>query len=67
MKAIVLGILIAGGIALASSFILAENQRPAFDRFATSSVRVGVPGDNLVGPEWATPEGEEATENGSES
>ena len=53
MKSILLGIVIAIGIGFAASFILAENQRTAYDTFSTSSVRVGIPGANLVGPEWA--------------
>lgn len=53
MKAILLGLVLAIGLGFGASFILAESQRSAYDAFATSSVRVGVPGENLVGPEWA--------------
>ncbi|NDV85346.1 hypothetical protein GTW51_01380 [Aurantimonas aggregata] len=53
MKAILSGILIAGIIAVVASFALSEAQRPAYERYSTTSVRVGEPGNNLVGADWS--------------
>lgn len=60
MKAILAGILVTVAIAIVASFAMSEAQMPAFDRFATSGVRVGDPGDNLVGPAWDRWKGDEA-------
>lgn len=53
MKAILSGILIAGIVAVVASFALSEAQRPAYERYSTTSVRVGEPGNNLVGADWS--------------
>lgn len=59
MGMIVTGVVVAVAIAIgASYFMRAEgDDRPAWQVYSTSSVRVGDPGDNLVGPGW-TGEGE---------
>ncbi|HEX2019945.1 MAG TPA: hypothetical protein VGO17_13475 [Aurantimonas sp.] len=56
MKAILSGIVVALVVAVIASFALSEVQRPAYERYSTSSVRVGEPGDNLVGQDWHQPE-----------
>lgn len=53
MKAIVSGILIALVVAVVASFALSEAQRTSYDRYSTTSVRVGEPGNNLVGADWS--------------
>lgn len=53
MKAIISGIVIAGIVAVVASFALSEAQRPSYERYSTSSVRVGDPGHNLVGADWS--------------
>lgn len=52
MKIIVSSILAAGILSVAAAFLLGEVQEPAYEAFATSSTRVGNPGDNLVGRNW---------------
>lgn len=53
MKAIISGIVISLVIAVVASFALSEAQRPAYERYSTSSVRIGNPGHNLVG-NWSS-------------
>lgn len=59
MGMIVTGVVAAIAIAIgASYFVRAQgDDRPAWQVYSTSSVRVGDPGENLVGPGW-TGEGE---------
>jgi hypothetical protein len=33
--------------------VLGTQQRTAYESFATEGVRVGDPGQNLVGPDWS--------------
>jgi hypothetical protein len=53
LKIIATSILAAGILSFAAAFFLGEAQRPAYEAFATSSTRVGTPGDNLVGRTWS--------------
>ncbi|TNC11965.1 hypothetical protein FF100_17115 [Methylobacterium terricola] len=52
MKAFLVAVAAALVLATAASFLLAENQRFAYQAFATSGARVSDPGNNLVGPRW---------------
>lgn len=52
MKAFLVAVAAALVLASAASFLLAENQRFAYQAFATSGARVSDPGTNLVGPRW---------------
>ena len=52
MKAFLVAVAAAVVLATAASFLLAENQRLAYQAFATSGARVSDPGTNLVGPRW---------------
>lgn len=52
MRAIFSGIVLAVAVAVIAGFVLAEVQKPSFEVYATSSTRVGDPGDNLVGSNW---------------
>ncbi|MBC6716261.1 hypothetical protein H9Q09_08610 [Aurantimonas sp. DM33-3] len=51
MKAILIGIAIAAVIGVVAGLVLPMAQVPAFQAYATDSVRVGNPGENLIGPE----------------
>ena len=53
MKVIFASVLIAVVIGVAAAFVLNTAQRPAYEVYSTSSVRVGEPGHNLVGPNWS--------------
>ena len=53
MKIIVSSIIASVVLSVAAAFFLGEAQRPAYEAFATSSTRVGKPGDNLVGRSWS--------------
>jgi hypothetical protein len=53
MKAILSGIALALAIAVIAGFVLAEAQKPSFEAYSTPSVRLGDPGDNLVGRNWS--------------
>ena len=53
MKVILASVLIAIAIGVAAAFILNTTQRPAYQVYATQSVRVGDPGHNLVGENWS--------------
>lgn len=52
MKIVLAGIATAILIGIAVGLIFPSAREPAYQAFATSSVRVGEPGANLVGPEW---------------
>jgi hypothetical protein len=52
MRAIFSGIALALAIAVIAGFVLAEVQKPSFEAYTTPSVRIGDPGENLVGPNW---------------
>ncbi|WP_187144392.1 hypothetical protein [Microvirga massiliensis] len=49
MRIMILSILTAIVLALAAASVLSSMQQPAYEAYATSSVRIGDPGDNLVG------------------
>jgi hypothetical protein len=53
MKVIVISIVIAALVAACAGLILSLVQEPAYEAFTVPHVRVGNPGDNLVGPEWS--------------
>ena len=53
MKVIFASVLIALVIGVAAAFVLNTAQRPAYEVYSTSSVRVGEPGHNLVGQNWS--------------
>jgi hypothetical protein len=53
MKVILLSIAVALVLGYAAFFVLSDEQRPAYEAFSTSSVRVGEPSHNLVGPDWS--------------
>ncbi len=52
MKVIVGAILVAIVLGVAAALVLNTTQRPAYEVYSTSSVRVGEPGHNLVGENW---------------
>ena len=65
LKLYIIGVVAAGALALAvttlvipidprigAGFALDAEQKPSWRVFSTSSVRVGDPGGNLVGPGW---------------
>lgn len=52
MRAILSGIALALAMAVIAGFVLGEVQKPSFEAYSTPSVRVGDPGDNLVGQNW---------------
>ncbi|MBX9932576.1 MAG: hypothetical protein K2Y56_13705 [Methylobacterium sp.] len=52
MKVFVMSVAAAVALAVAASFLLNENQKFAYEAFATSGARVSEPGTNLVGPKW---------------
>ncbi len=49
VRIMILSILTAIVLALAAASVLSSMQQPAYEAYATSSVRIGDPGDNLVG------------------
>lgn len=49
MKAFFSAILVATGLAIGAYYVLASQQQSASTAFSTSSVRVGDPGNNLIG------------------
>ena len=53
MKVILASVLIAIAIGVAAAFVLNTTQKPAYEVYATQSVRVGDPGHNLVGENWS--------------
>ena len=53
MGVIVSGALVAVMLAVGAGFVLRSYQEPAFERYTTQSVRVGDPGQNLVGRDWS--------------
>jgi hypothetical protein len=53
MKIILLSAVVALVLGYAAFFVLSGEQRPAYEAFSTSSVRVGEPSHNLVGPDWS--------------
>jgi hypothetical protein len=53
MKVIFGSILIALVIGIVAALVLNMAQRPAYEVYSTTSVRVGEPGHNLVGENWS--------------
>ena len=53
MKVIFASVLIAIVIGVVAAFVLDATQRPAYEVYSTSSVRVGDPGHKLVGENWS--------------
>jgi hypothetical protein len=53
MKVIIASALAALVLGAGAAFILNTIQEPAFEAYATSGVRVGEPGENLVGRTWS--------------
>jgi hypothetical protein len=51
MKTIILAVVAAIALAAVAAYLLAENQRLAYQAFSTTGARV-TPTDNLVGPKW---------------
>ena len=53
MKVILASIVIAIVLGGAAALVLNTTQRPAYEAYSTSGVRVGDPGHNLVGENWS--------------
>jgi hypothetical protein len=52
MKAFLAALLFAAIVAVGVSILLNTIQQPSYVAFTTDGVRVGDPGNNLVGPNW---------------
>jgi hypothetical protein len=52
MGVLVAGIVAAVALAVVAAVVLRSAQNPVYEVYSTSSVRIGEPGSNLVGPEW---------------
>jgi hypothetical protein len=52
MKMIILSSAVALGLAFLAAYVLAREQRPAYEAFVGSGADVRDPGHNLVGPRW---------------
>jgi hypothetical protein len=52
MKMILGGMVVAIVLGIGAAMILNSTQRPAYEVYSTSGVRIGDPGHNLVGEEW---------------
>lgn len=53
MRVILAGFVAALIIGAVAGLILRQEQRPAWQAFASSATRVGDPGHNLVGKDWS--------------
>jgi hypothetical protein len=53
MRVLLSGIVVAAVIAVVAAFALRLAQEPVYERFSSSSARVGDPGINLVGKSWS--------------
>lgn len=53
MKAFISGLVAAVVLAIVAGVALSAVAEPAYKAFATSEVRVGNPGHNLVGSNWS--------------
>lgn len=58
MNVILIAIVAAVLVGLASAGVLISTQKYAYEAYSTSGARVSDPGHNLVGPKW-TGEGEQ--------
>ena len=65
MGMILTGIVLAVAIAIGAGYFLPKDQKTAWQAFSTTSVRVGEPGNNLVGPGWEGDPKVEKTEQSS--
>lgn len=63
MRSVLGGIGAAIVLAAFAAWLVPRLQEPAYEAYATSSARVGNPGENLVGRHW-TGEGETRSEHG---
>jgi hypothetical protein len=52
MRIILASTLAAAALALGAGLLLFAAQKPAYQAATTPTVRIGDPGDNLVGPDW---------------
>ena len=52
MKVMILSVVVALGLAVAASYVLSTQQRPAYEAYVGSGASVGDPGENLVGKNW---------------
>jgi uncharacterized protein involved in exopolysaccharide biosynthesis len=52
MNIVISGIVAAVVLGVVAAFALRATQEPAYEAYATSSTRVGDPGQNLVGQRW---------------
>jgi hypothetical protein len=52
MKVFLAALLVATVVAVGVSLLLNTIQRPSYAAFTAEGVRVGDPGNNLVGPNW---------------
>lgn len=57
MKIILASILTAIVLSVGASFVLDATQQPAYRAYSTSGTRVGDPGHNLVGSDFAAKPG----------
>ena len=48
----ILSMVVALGLAVAASYVLSTQQRPAYEAYVGSGASVGDPGENLVGKNW---------------
>jgi hypothetical protein len=53
MPVILAGIVIAVAVALGAGLMLRSVQKPIYESQPMPTVRVGEPGNNLVGPDWS--------------
>ena len=52
MKAFLLAIVVAVGLAAVAAVALTSSQQYAYQAYTTTGARVSDPGHNLVGPNW---------------
>ena len=52
MRILVMSIVVTVLFAAGAGVVLSTTQRPAYEVQVPSSVRIGDPGHNLVGPDW---------------
>ena len=52
MRTFIFGIAAAILLAVAAGFVFSTVREPVYEVRSSSSVRVGEPGSNLVGPKW---------------
>ena len=67
MRVLMSGIAAAVILAVIAAFGLSVVQTPAYDRYSSSSTRLGDPGSNLVGNIWGERGGHTESASGSAS